>query len=142
MASSLEAHGFFGAFIDAVAHGDSLESADEAVIPRDWLSWVATALASLQLPAESKSLVGEAVARVTILLKVATSRRECSKKATEGVLTQWSDVWKLTQCISATAGVTDDHPLVSLRMICTKVAMLDIEKPIIDFVEALANSDT
>ena len=29
-----------------------------------------------------------------------------------------------------------------MRMICTKVAMLDIEKPIIDFVEALANSDT
>ena len=29
-----------------------------------------------------------------------------------------------------------------MRMICTKVAMLDIEKPTIDFVEALANSDT
>ena len=137
----MEAHGHFVADIAALAYGDSPERVEEAAIPLEWLAGVASALAVLQVPAEIKSLVDETVQRASMMLNIATVRRECSKKAPEAILTKWSDVWKMMQRISTTVGLADNHPLASLRMICTKIAMVDIEKPIVDFVEALANSD-
>ena len=141
LASSLEAHGHFVADIAALAYGDSPERVEEAAIPLEWLAGVASALAVLQVPAEIKSLVDETVQRASMMLNIATVRRECSKKAPEAILSKWSDVWKMMQGISTTVGLADNHPLASLRMICNIIAMLDIEKPIVDFVEALANSD-
>ena len=40
---------------------------------------------------------------------------------------------------STAGGLADDHPIASLRIRRTKIAMLDIDKPIIDFAEAFAN---
>jgi hypothetical protein len=77
--------------------------------------------------------------RATMLLKIAAIRIEGSAKGPEAILTQWSAVWKLLQDLSPTSAC-DDDPLTVLHGFCKAVHVLDVEKPILDFVVGLASS--
>ena len=139
LSSTLSGHGHFGAFAASLVYGDSAECCEDAEIGLEWFVAVCGALLHIQLVAKDLALVNEAVQRATMLLKIAAIRQEGSAKGPEAILTQWSAVWKLSQDLSPTSAC-DDDPLAVLHSFCKAAHVLDVEKPIFDFVVGLASS--